>query len=68
METEITLYHYPADYSLQDWLFLRRGWLDPHGDTARWERAQKSTLGPNPTQKTLDFKKSPYGVETHLQR
>jgi hypothetical protein len=27
----------------------------------------KSMLGPNPTQKTLDFKKSPYGVETHLQ-
>lgn len=39
---------YPADYTLQDWLWLRRGWLDPQGDTALWQAAQNSTLGPNP--------------------
>jgi hypothetical protein len=44
---------YPADYSLEDWLTLRRGWLSPKGDKEWWERAQASTLGPNPNRKTL---------------
>jgi hypothetical protein len=38
---------YPADYSLDQWLELRKGWHDPKGDTEWWCRAQRSVLGPN---------------------
>jgi hypothetical protein len=46
---------YPADYSLNDWLWLRRGWLDPKGDKEFWLRAQQSALGPNPHRKVLSI-------------
>lgn len=38
---------YPADYTLAEWLELRKEWHDPKGDTQWWYRAQCSALGPN---------------------
>lgn len=38
---------YPADYTLEQWLELRKGWNDPKGDTEWWKRVQQSSLGPN---------------------
>lgn len=38
---------YPADFTLDEWLRLRRGWRDPIGDEKFWKRAKHSVLGPN---------------------
>jgi len=41
-------YHYPADYTLQEWMWLCRKNLRPHQDFEVWVRANyQSALGPN---------------------
>lgn len=45
---------YPADYSLKDWLWLRRGWLNYVGEVERWFSAQQSALGPSRERKIIN--------------
>jgi len=39
--------YYPADFTLEQWLELRKGWRNRAGEIAYWNRAQQSALGPN---------------------
>ena len=42
---------YPADYTLTEWLELRKGWWyngrERRLEIEEWQRAQNSALGPN---------------------
>lgn len=39
-----TTQHNPLDYTLDEWLELRGGWLDPRGDAEYWRKSRESRL------------------------